>query len=145
MSTWIENRVTFDYSEEDLEYPVRLLIELEPILLKYRAERISHIEPLNISNGRVNAMLTFETSQDDPTLLFQEITETFPNQSFYFNYFWFEPAGGGELMGLDGVLENLVYLEDMTTHKEFETLNRLEKCLCAYNSEPSELYDDCPR
>lgn len=87
---------------------------------------------------------SFSSPWSPPIPVFEAMTEQHPNLEFIFS--WQEEQGwGGEAVGTDGIFVITKEYDIPSSHQEYKDGGNEESCICAYDSDEDDWFEDCPR
>lgn len=85
----------------------------------------------------------FDTAWSPAEGAFRAMVEQHPDLSFSF-YCEEEQGWGVEFESEDGELITTKEWDIPSTHEDWVNLDREDSCICSYEDDPTEWYDDCP-
>jgi hypothetical protein len=88
--------------------------------------------------------ITFETAWSPPTPVYEAMGTQWPELTFHIH--WEEEQGFGEeieIIGGDYMTTDAWDSPD--SHQDYENRGNLDGCVCAWNDDKEDWYDDCPR
>jgi len=91
----------------------------------------------------LNASVSFQTAWSPPEPIFRAIVEQFPNLTFDISYEE-EQGWGGELSGSNGELSLVKEWDIPNSHSDYVERDNVDGCICSYEDDKEEWYDDCP-
>ena len=101
---------------------------------------------LNAINAE-EVVFNFQTAWSPPEPIFSAMAEEFPNLTFTIH--WEEEQGfGARLESEDGNTGNLIVTKEWDipdSHKDYVDADREESCICGWENDPKEWYEDCPQ
>lgn len=95
-----------------------------------------------VENGSLG--ISFNTAWSIPEPVFLAMVEQHPELSFAFRSVE-EQGWGAEYEGEDGVLGLTAEWDIPNSHQEYLNLGDPDGCRCAWEEDPEDWYDDCPR
>jgi hypothetical protein len=98
---------------------------------------------LEKSGDHLSVSISFETAWSPPEPIFQAIVEQFPALSFEI-YYQEEQGWGGELVGSNGELSLVREWDIPNSHSDYAERGNEESCVCSWEDDKDEWYDDCP-
>ena len=104
---------------------------------------MDELEISDHADGCSSVSYSFDTAWGTPTEVFQALTKKYPHLEFSIE-FEEEQGWGGEYLGSDGELSLINEYDIPNSHKEYDERDRLDSCLCAYETDPENMYTDCP-
>lgn len=94
-------------------------------------------------DGSHSVTYRFETAWGAPNEVFVALAEKYPELEFGIT--WEEEQGfGAELVGQNGEITETDSWDIPNSHADHVARDKEDSCLCAYESEPENMYDDCP-
>jgi hypothetical protein len=94
-------------------------------------------------DGDLSASISFQTAWSPPEPIFRAIVEQFPNLTFDISYEE-EQGWGGELSGSNGELSLVKEWDIPNSHSDYVERDNVDGCICSYEDDKDEWYDDCP-
>jgi hypothetical protein len=91
----------------------------------------------------LNASISFQTAWSPPEPIFRAIAEQFPNLTFDISYEE-EQGWGGEWLGSNGTLSFVREWDIPNSHSDYVERDNVDGCICSYEDDKDEWYDDCP-
>lgn len=99
------------------------------------------VDELDKSDGQVT--YHFETPWGTPYEVFVALAEKYNDLEFGIT--WEEEQGfGAELVGCNGEISEIDSWDIPESHADYAERDNLDSCLCAYESDPENMYEDCP-
>lgn len=91
----------------------------------------------------LSATIRFQTAWSPPEPIFRALAEQFSNLQFDI---WFEEeqGWGGEMLAEDGELTLVKEWDIPNSHADYVERDNEEGCICSYEDDPENCYDDCP-
>jgi|SRR6056297_941176 len=90
---------------------------------------------------------TFTTAWSPPTPIFSAVAEQYPELKFFISYEG-EEGWGGEYESTSDGTGNLKVVREWDipdSHTEYANLDRVDSCVCSWDDDPTEWYEDCPK
>lgn len=85
----------------------------------------------------------FETAWGTPSEFFRALARKYPHLTFSIE-FEEEQGWGGEFLATDGELSLINEYDIPNSHADYEERDREDSCLCAHESDPDDMFEDCP-
>lgn len=96
-----------------------------------------------VRDNDLTASISFQTAWSPPEPIFKAMVEQFPTLSFDISYEE-EQGWGGELVGSDGELSLVKEWDIPQSHSDYVERDNEEGCICSYEDDKDEWYEDCP-
>lgn len=103
----------------------------------------SEVNHESYTDGKGSIQYRFDTAWSPATGAFEAIVEQHPELSFDI-YCEEEQGWGVEFSGEDGELSVSREWDVPNSHADHEALDRADSCICNYEEDSDEWYDDCP-
>jgi hypothetical protein len=106
-------------------------------------KNVEQLDKGELSGGQYYVTYRFDTAWAPPTPVYHALAEKYPLLEF--NIEWEEEQGfGAELVGVDGEISVTKEWDIPSSHADYVERDNEDSCICYYESDPEEMYDDCP-
>lgn len=106
-----------------------------------------NMDDLEISqhaDGHASVSYSFDTAWGTPTEVWQALARKYPHLLITIEYEE-EQGWGGEYIAEEGELSLVNEYDIPNSHKDYEDRGREDACLCEYETDPEDMYEDCPQ
>lgn len=104
---------------------------------------VDELDKGELANGQYYVTYRFDTAWGAPFEVFTALAKKYSHLEF--NIEWEEEQGfGAELVGMDGEISVTREWDIPSSHADFVERGKVEDCICSYESEPDNMFNDCP-
>lgn len=100
------------------------------------------VEVVQTAAGHVR--INFQTKWSPPIKVIEAMGKQFPSLEFLYEYEE-ETGWGGKIDISHGHVNNHTQYDEPNSHQDFVDRDNEDGCICAYDSDEDNWYDDCPR
>jgi hypothetical protein len=98
----------------------------------------------DVSVDTSSGSISFTSAWSPPIPVVEAITTKYPALHFEFSYEE-ENGWGGEMTFENGELVAEKTWDEPTCHADYVALERVGQCICSYEDDQNEWYEDCPK
>lgn len=110
---------------------------------KLEERAVDQLEVTTYESGTTAVSYHFETAWGAPNEIFVALAEKYPHLEFDIE--WEEEQGfGAEVSIVDGEVSVVREWDIPSSHADYVERDREDSCICYYETDPEEMYDDCP-
>ena len=110
---------------------------------KVDEKNVEQLDKGELSGGQYYVTYRFDTAWAPPTPVYHALAEKYPTLEFDIS--WEEEQGfGAELVGMAGEISVTKEWDIPSSHADYVERDNEDSCICYYESDPEEMYDDCP-
>ena len=111
--------------------------------VKWDAKMEEDPDRYTLADGTAGVTYHFDTAWGTPEFALRAMARKYPHLEFSLE-FEEEQGWGGELFGQDGEVSLISEYDIPNSHADFVEREREDSCLCAYETDPENMYTDCP-